>query len=67
MAHGSCNQNFLSEPKFSNQPGCGCTALGNIKLEINIKEDLAQLINYLGWTLQIIMLSKEILFCIVIT
>ncbi|QEC68624.1 hypothetical protein FRZ67_15395 [Panacibacter ginsenosidivorans] len=35
VAHGSCNQNFLSDPKFSNQPGCGCTALG--KYEIGFK------------------------------
>jgi hypothetical protein len=32
VAHGSCNQRFLSEPKFSNQPGCGCTALGKYKI-----------------------------------
>lgn len=32
VAHGSCNTNFLAIPKFSNQPGCGCTALGKYKI-----------------------------------
>lgn len=32
VAHGSCNTNFLATPKFSNKPGCGCTALGKYKI-----------------------------------
>lgn len=32
VAHGSCNTNFLAVPKFSNKPGCGCTALGKYKI-----------------------------------
>ncbi len=32
VAHGSCNQTFLSHPKFSNAPKCGCTSLGKYKV-----------------------------------
>ncbi|CAN5198785.1 murein L,D-transpeptidase catalytic domain family protein [soil metagenome] len=32
IAHGSCNYNFLTTPEFSNEPGCGCTALGKYKV-----------------------------------
>ena len=32
VAHRSCNTNFLAVPKFSNNPGCGCTALGKYKI-----------------------------------
>ncbi len=32
VAHGSCNKAFLSEAKFSNAPGCGCTAYGKYKI-----------------------------------
>ena len=32
VAHGSCNYNFLTNPKFSNVAGCGCTALGKYKI-----------------------------------
>jgi len=46
VAHGSCNYNFLTNPKFSNVAGCGCTALGNIKSAINMLEDLASLISF---------------------
>lgn len=37
VAHGSCNQSFLSKPKFSNKPGCGCTALGKYKVGYKYK------------------------------
>lgn len=32
VAHGSCNQTFLSQPKFSNAPKYGCTSLGKYKV-----------------------------------
>lgn len=32
VAHGSCNTDFLITAKFSNKPGCGCTALGKYKV-----------------------------------
>lgn len=32
VAHGSCNNRFLKTAKFSNTPGCGCTALGKYKV-----------------------------------
>jgi len=32
VAHGSCNQTFLSRPKFSNSPNCGCSSLGKYKV-----------------------------------
>lgn len=32
VAHGSCNETFLKEPKFSNEKGCGCSALGRYKV-----------------------------------
>jgi hypothetical protein len=32
VAHGSCNQMFLSHPRFSNAPKCGCTSLGKYKV-----------------------------------
>jgi hypothetical protein len=28
VAHGSCDQNFLKEARFSNDPGGGCTSIG---------------------------------------
>ena len=31
-AHGSCNETFLSRPKFSNSPNCGCSSLGKYKV-----------------------------------
>jgi hypothetical protein len=31
-AHGSCNQNFQSHPRFSNARDCGCTSLGKYKV-----------------------------------
>lgn len=32
VAHGSCNTTFLNNAKFSNQPGCGCSAKGKYKV-----------------------------------
>ena len=32
VAHGSCNQTFLSRPRFSNSPGGGCSSLGKYKV-----------------------------------
>ena len=32
VAHGSCNETFLSHPKFSNSSNCGCTSLGKYKV-----------------------------------
>lgn len=32
VAHGSCNTNFLEDAKFSNDPGCGCSAKGKYKI-----------------------------------
>jgi hypothetical protein len=32
VAHGSCNETFLSRPRFSNQPKCGCSSLGKYKV-----------------------------------
>ncbi len=32
VAHGSCNYSFLETAKFSNEPGCGCSALGKYKV-----------------------------------
>ncbi|CAN5797562.1 murein L,D-transpeptidase catalytic domain family protein [soil metagenome] len=37
VAHGSCNDNFLANPKFSNEPGCGCTSLGKYKIGYKYK------------------------------
>lgn len=31
VAHGSCNTAFLTNAKFSNTPGCGCSAKGKYK------------------------------------
>jgi len=31
-AHGSCNQTFLSHPRFSNTLKCGCSSLGKYKV-----------------------------------
>jgi hypothetical protein len=28
VAHGSCNNGFIMDARFSNEPGCGCTSLG---------------------------------------
>ena len=32
VAHGSCDQNFLKAPRFSNTPGGGCTSIGIYKV-----------------------------------
>ena len=32
VAHGSCDQNFLKEARFSNTPGGGCTSIGIYKI-----------------------------------
>lgn len=32
VAHGSCNETFLSRPKFSNAASCGCSSLGKYKV-----------------------------------
>jgi hypothetical protein len=32
VAHGSCNYEFLTDAKFSNRPGCGCSAKGKYKI-----------------------------------
>lgn len=32
VAHGSCNQTFLSHPRFSNAANCGCSSLGKYKV-----------------------------------
>jgi len=32
VAHGSCNETFLSHPRFSNSPNCGCSSLGKYKV-----------------------------------
>ncbi len=32
VAHGSCKETFLSEAKFSNAPGCGCSSIGKYKV-----------------------------------
>jgi len=32
VAHGSCNENFRSRPKFSNAPNTGCSSLGKYKV-----------------------------------
>lgn len=32
VAHGSCNQTFLSRAKFSNASNCGCSSLGKYKV-----------------------------------
>lgn len=32
VAHGSCNENFRASAKFSNVPGCGCSAKGKYKI-----------------------------------
>lgn len=32
VAHGSCNESFLSTPLFSNTSGSGCSALGKYKI-----------------------------------
>jgi hypothetical protein len=32
VAHGSCNETYLSRPKFSNAPNCGCSSLGKYKV-----------------------------------
>jgi len=31
-AHGSCNTNYLENARFSNAPGCGCSASGKYKI-----------------------------------
>lgn len=31
VAHGSCNETFLSRPRFSNEPKGGCSSLGKYK------------------------------------
>lgn len=37
VAHGSCDQNFLPDPKFSNDPGGGCTSIGKYKVGYSYK------------------------------
>jgi len=32
VAHGSCNETYLSHPRFSNAPKCGCSSLGKYKI-----------------------------------
>jgi hypothetical protein len=32
VAHGSCNETFLSHARFSNAPKCGCSSLGKYKV-----------------------------------
>lgn len=32
VAHGSCNEQFLSKPRFSNGPRTGCSSLGKYKV-----------------------------------
>lgn len=32
VAHGSCNSIYLSEPKFKNEVGCGCSTKGRYKI-----------------------------------
>lgn len=32
VAHGSCNENFLSRPRFSNMSNCGCSSVGRYKI-----------------------------------
>jgi hypothetical protein len=32
VSHGSCNETFLEEAKFSNAPGGGCSSLGKYKI-----------------------------------
>ena len=32
VAHGSCRENYLTEAKFSNAPGCGCSSIGKYKI-----------------------------------
>lgn len=37
VAHGCCNRSFLSEPKFSNEIGSGCSSLGRYKIGYKYK------------------------------
>jgi len=32
VAHGSCNESFIANPKFSNTSGSGCSSLGKYKV-----------------------------------
>lgn len=32
VCHGSCNERFISEAKFGNEVGCGCSSLGHYKI-----------------------------------
>ena len=32
VAHGCCNKSFISRPKFSNAPDCGCSSVGKYKV-----------------------------------
>jgi hypothetical protein len=32
VAHGSCDEYFLKQARFSNTPGCGCTSIGIYKV-----------------------------------
>jgi hypothetical protein len=32
VAHGSCRESFLTEARFSNMPGCGCTSVGKYRV-----------------------------------
>lgn len=37
VAHGSCNDNFLDDPEFSNESGSWCTSLGKYKIGYKYK------------------------------
>jgi len=32
VAHGSCRESYLTEAKFSNTPGCGCSSVGKYRI-----------------------------------
>lgn len=32
VAHGSCNTAYLPQPRFSNEPDCGCSSIGRYKI-----------------------------------
>jgi hypothetical protein len=34
VTHGRCNENWLKDRKYGNDPGCGCTSLGKYKIGI---------------------------------
>ena len=37
VAHGSCNEQFLDKPRFSDEKGCGCTSIGKYKVGYKYK------------------------------